>query len=75
MQEPPLVSSPEPLRDRPERVLRDIFGYTDFRGQQKAIVDAALSGRDTLVLIPPRGGNSTLTNDTYSAPTGRRSER
>ncbi|HET8696892.1 MAG TPA: RecQ family ATP-dependent DNA helicase, partial [Gammaproteobacteria bacterium] len=42
----------------PKRVLREVFGYDEFRGQQAAIVDAALAGRDALVLMPTGGGKS-----------------
>jgi len=39
-------------------VLRDTFGYADFRGDQRAIIDSALAGRDSLVLMPTGGGKS-----------------
>jgi ATP-dependent DNA helicase RecQ len=42
----------------PRRVLREVFGYHEFRGHQAAIVDAALAGRDALVLMPTGGGKS-----------------
>jgi ATP-dependent DNA helicase RecQ len=44
--------------DRARRVLRDVFGYSGFRGRQEAIIDAALAGRDSLVLMPTGGGKS-----------------
>jgi ATP-dependent DNA helicase RecQ len=44
--------------DGPGQLLRDIFGYAEFRGDQRRIVDAALAGRDTLVLMPTGGGKS-----------------
>jgi len=40
------------------RVLRETFGYGEFRGQQEAIIAAALTGRDSLVLMPTGGGKS-----------------
>jgi ATP-dependent DNA helicase RecQ len=52
---------PAPARqhdDSARRVLRDVFGYADFRGQQSAIIEAALAGRDSLVLMPTGGGKS-----------------
>jgi len=44
--------------DRPLEILRDIFGYSEFRDNQRAIVDSALAGRDSLVLMPTGGGKS-----------------
>jgi ATP-dependent DNA helicase RecQ len=50
-----------PLRaadDSARRVLREVFGYESFRGEQRAIIAAAEAGRDTLVLMPTGGGKS-----------------
>jgi ATP-dependent DNA helicase RecQ len=50
-----------PLRaeqDTARRVLREVFGYESFRGEQRAIIAAAEAGRDTLVLMPTGGGKS-----------------
>jgi ATP-dependent DNA helicase RecQ len=44
--------------DRAQRLLRDVFGYESFRGEQRAIIAAAEAGRDTLVLMPTGGGKS-----------------
>ena len=41
-----------------EQVLRDTFGYQQFRPGQQAIINAALAGRDCLVVMPPGGGTS-----------------
>lgn len=39
-------------------LLRDRFGYPDFRPGQTQAVAAVLSGRDTLVILPTGGGKS-----------------
>ncbi|WP_313953858.1 RecQ family ATP-dependent DNA helicase, partial [Accumulibacter sp.] len=39
-------------------VLRRVFGYPSFRGQQAAIVDQVVGGGDALVLMPTGGGKS-----------------
>jgi ATP-dependent DNA helicase RecQ len=40
------------------QVLRDVFGYTAFRGAQQAIVEHVTDGGDALVLMPTGGGKS-----------------
>ncbi len=39
-------------------VLRDVFGYSQFRGPQQAIVEHVSAGGDALVLMPTGGGKS-----------------
>ncbi len=39
-------------------LLHDIFGYTQFRGPQEAIVEHVSAGGDALVLMPTGGGKS-----------------
>ncbi len=46
------------MHTTPQTILNDVFGYADFRGQQQAIIDAALAGQDVLVLMPTGGGKS-----------------
>ncbi|MDQ2927858.1 MAG: DEAD/DEAH box helicase, partial [Pseudomonadota bacterium] len=40
------------------RVLRDVFGYGEFRGLQEAIIAHTIAGGDSLVLMPTGGGKS-----------------
>jgi ATP-dependent DNA helicase RecQ len=39
-------------------VLRRVFGYEAFRGEQQAIIDHVIAGGDALVLMPTGGGKS-----------------
>ncbi|WP_455815594.1 ATP-dependent DNA helicase RecQ [Pseudomonas graminis] len=41
-----------------EQVLRDTFGYQQFRPGQQAIIQESLNGRDCLVVMPTGGGKS-----------------
>ena len=42
----------------PKKVLKEIFGYQEFRGDQEVIINAVLKGDDALVLMPTGGGKS-----------------
>ena len=42
----------------PRQVLKDVFGYPEFRGDQQSIIEATLQGRDSLVIMPTGGGKS-----------------
>lgn len=42
----------------PLQVLRSVFGYERFRGQQRAVIDHLTAGGDALVLMPTGGGKS-----------------
>jgi len=44
--------------EQARRILRDIYGYPGFRGEQGPVIEAALAGRDALVLMPTGGGKS-----------------
>jgi len=48
----------EPLLSDPAQVLRQVFGFPGFRGQQQAAVDHLVRGGDALVLMPTGGGKS-----------------
>ena len=42
----------------PSSVLRRVFGYASFRGQQQEIVEHVVAGGDAIVLMPTGGGKS-----------------
>ncbi len=46
------------LTNSPISVLKQVFGYSEFREGQQAVVDASLSGQDVMVLMPTGGGKS-----------------
>ena len=46
--------TPDPAR----KALRRVFGYRDFRGRQREIIDHVCAGGDALVLMPTGGGKS-----------------
>jgi ATP-dependent DNA helicase RecQ len=47
------MQQPSPLS-----ILGEVFGYSDFRGPQAAIVEHVVNGGDALVLMPTGGGKS-----------------
>ena len=46
------------MLDQAQRILKDVFGYDAFRGQQAAIIEQVAGGGDALVLMPTGGGKS-----------------
>ena len=40
------------------QVLHDIFGYSQFKGEQQAVIEHVTAGGDALVLMPTGGGKS-----------------
>jgi ATP-dependent DNA helicase RecQ len=48
----------DPLLSDPAQVLRKVFGFPGFRGQQEAAVNHVVQGGDALVLMPTGGGKS-----------------
>ncbi|MBS0403190.1 MAG: DEAD/DEAH box helicase, partial [Proteobacteria bacterium] len=50
--------APPSTASAPLAILREVFGYEHFRGQQAAIVDHVTAGGDALVLMPTGGGKS-----------------
>lgn len=53
-----LSSSLSPALSPAHTVLRDVFGYEQFRGPQQDIVEHVIAGGDALVLMPTGGGKS-----------------
>lgn len=51
-------------RPTPEVVLRDVFGYSEFRPGQREVIEAVLAGRDCIALMPTGAGKSL----TYQLP-------
>lgn len=44
--------------DKLNSALREYFGFTAFKGNQKSIIESTLAGTDTLVIMPTGGGKS-----------------
>jgi ATP-dependent DNA helicase RecQ len=44
--------------DEASRILREVFGYSQFRGEQREIIAHLIAGGDALVLMPTGGGKS-----------------
>ena len=48
----------EDLPKKPLEILKTVFGYDHFRGQQQEVIEQLLAGQDALVLMPTGGGKS-----------------
>src|SRR5690554_7276271 len=46
------------MLDQAQHILKDVFGYDAFRGNQAAIIEQVCGGGDALVLMPTGGGKS-----------------
>ena len=42
----------------PGHILKEYFGFNEFRTPQEEIIQAVLDGKDTLALLPTGGGKS-----------------
>src|SRR6266699_843378 len=47
-----------PAADSTRRVLKDVFGFYDFRPGQEAVITALLEGRPVLTVMPTGSGKS-----------------
>ncbi|WP_231756976.1 DNA helicase RecQ [Microbulbifer elongatus] len=53
------MNDTQPTTDAsPRYILEHTFGYTEFRGDQQAIIETLVNGQDALVLMPTGGGKS-----------------
>ncbi|WP_425281512.1 DNA helicase RecQ [Pseudoalteromonas xiamenensis] len=52
------IATPMPVTPDVQSILNDVFGYHEFRDGQRDVIQAALSGKDSLVLLPTGGGKS-----------------
>ncbi|MGS0534651.1 DNA helicase RecQ [Pseudoalteromonas sp. SaAl2] len=50
--------TPSTIVRSPAAILKQVFGYSEFRDGQEAVINAALNGQDSLVLLPTGGGKS-----------------
>ncbi|MGZ5006880.1 MAG: DNA helicase RecQ [Methylobacter sp.] len=46
------------MNNKPTEILKSVFGYDKFRGQQQDIIDTLIAGQDAMVLMPTGGGKS-----------------
>jgi ATP-dependent DNA helicase RecQ len=50
--------SPSAPNEDPKHILRQVFGYSEFRGRQEEIINHVVSGKHAVVLMPTGGGKS-----------------
>lgn len=46
------------MNNTPSEILKIVFGYDRFRGQQQEVIEQLIAGQDVLVLMPTGGGKS-----------------
>jgi ATP-dependent DNA helicase RecQ len=52
------MNLPDDVQQMKQRVLKDVFGFADFRPGQEAAVDGLLAGRNVLMVMPTGAGKS-----------------
>ena len=58
------MTATPPAARTPDDVLRDVFGYTEFRPGQRDVIDTVMARRDCIALMPTGAGKSL----TYQIP-------
>ncbi len=53
-----LTVQPPSTEQQPAEILKQVFGYGEFREGQQQVIDATLAGRDCVVIMPTGGGKS-----------------
>ena len=53
-----LAQSPSADLPTPQSILEDVFGYQSFRDGQQEVIESAVAGQDSLVIMPTGGGKS-----------------
>ncbi|ORT48460.1 ATP-dependent DNA helicase RecQ [Vibrio sp. qd031] len=53
-----LIAQPQPTIQQPAEILKQVFGYGEFRDGQQQVIDASMAGRDCVVIMPTGGGKS-----------------
>ncbi len=53
-----LAEQPNADLPTPQSILEDVFGYQEFRDGQQEVIDAAVAGHDSMVIMPTGGGKS-----------------
>ncbi|HVF03839.1 MAG TPA: ATP-dependent DNA helicase RecQ [Frankiaceae bacterium] len=48
------------VRDRVDRLAKEVFGFEDLRPGQRPAIESLLSGRDTLAVLPTGSGKSAI---------------
>lgn len=53
-----LIAEQSDVTPDPQQILRDVFGYQTFRVGQQEVIESAVAGQDSLVIMPTGGGKS-----------------
>ncbi|MCV5753760.1 DEAD/DEAH box helicase, partial [Escherichia coli] len=53
-----LLAEQSDLPVTPQRVMEEVFGYQTFRDGQQEVIESAVEGKDSLVIMPTGGGKS-----------------